>query len=51
MTTAPTNLGSRARSNLLQLLARLGNVLQSAIGTGNTSLVAVRAQPRPRRRR
>jgi hypothetical protein len=51
MTTVPTNLGSRAKSNLLQLLARLGRILQSAIGASNTSLVSVRVQPRSRRRR
>ena len=51
MTTVPTDLGSRARSNLLQLLAWLGCILQTAIGARNTSLVAVRVQHGSRRRR
>lgn len=51
MTIIPTDLGSRARSNLMRLLARLGNALQSAIGARNASPVAVRVQPRARRRR
>lgn len=51
MTTIPTDVGSRARSNLLRLLAWLGCILQTAIGTRNTSLVAVRVQHGARRRR
>ena len=47
----PTDLGSRARSNLLQLLACLGRLLQPAIGARSTSLIAIRVQPRARRRR
>lgn len=50
MTTVPTNRGLRAKSNLLQLLARLGHVLQSAIGARNASLAAVRVHRRTRRR-
>ena len=51
MTTVPTDRRLRAKSNLLHLLARLGHILQTAIGARNTSLVAVRVQPRARRRR
>lgn len=51
MMIVPTDLASRARSNLQQLLERVGRILQATIGAKDINLLAIRVQPQSRRRR